>query len=1498
MDSQTDINLEELVNAVQQLQRENETIRATLQAQPTHQGNSAQGTLPEPKVALPKKFDGSRHLFRGFVNQVRLVIHLQPRRYSTDEARVGLVGTLLEGPALAWFAPLLEESSQLLSDFNTFIAELEATFGDTDKARTAATKIRKLRQGSRPAATYASEFRLLACDVSWGEAALIDQFRHGLQDAVKDLLLTMEDPGTLNDAITQAVRCDNRIFERNQERRLTSRTHNHPSEYRTRTPNFAPSSAPSSFSSSSPSTAEPMQLDSTRTKPLTHQEKLRRMKENLCLYCGQPGHIARKCPRKPTSHRINQVSTRPQEDRQTGNHHTETIGGLRTNPNSNEQPAKPSGTDSTNNFTTPVTLQLNRPISTEALLDSGASACFMDADFARAHSIPLVTKEEPLKIEVIDGREIASGIVNEETVPVKLRIAEQEEQLTFNVISSPHHPLILGLSWFKYHNPDVDWRTGKITFRRNKDEKIQATTTSVPAPITQTTPGNSSASAARISFLSAEPFLKEARQNQAYMAFAVPKQENNPAQVSLPKKYVEFADVFDERNANLLPEHRPYDCAIELEPGTQPPFGPIYGLTQPELHALKEYIDEHLAKGFIRHSKSPAGAPILFVKKKDGSLRMCVDYRGLNKITIKNRYPLPLISNLLDQLATARVYSKIDLRGAYNLVRIKPGDEWKTAFRTRYGHFEYTVMPFGLTNAPAIFQHLMNDIFREYLDVFVVIYLDDILIFSANQEDHDRHVKLVLEKLRCSGLYAKLEKCEFNQKQVEFLGYLVSADGIKMDPRKVDAILNWDRPSSPKDVQCFLGFANFYRHFIHNFSQLATPLQKLTHKDVKFEWSEKVQQAFTTLKEAFTSAPILTYADPEQPYILETDASDYALGAILSQTAKDGLLHPVAFYSRKFAPSEINYDVHDKELLAIVVAFKEWRRYLEGAKHKVTVLCDHKNLQHFTSSRTLNRRQARWSLFLVDFDFEIVFRPGRLQGKPDALSRRSEYQPKRGDGTQEQQEIPLLKPNQLRLQALIATPKSVLLDQVRRQLKNDTTAEEIRRQPRDQDNLFREEDGLILRGKKIYIPDTPIRLEILKERHDSPAAGHFGTHKTLELVSRDFWWPGWRKFVKEYVKSCDVCNRAKTSRHQPHGLLHPLPVPNGPWKSISMDFITDLPTSNSHDTILVMVDRFTKMAHFAACNKSISAEETAELVLQHVVRLHGLPDDIVTDRGPQFTSKFWSRLFELFGTRVKLSTAFHPQTDGQTERVNQVLEQYLRCYVNYQQDNWSTCLLMAEFAYNNSEHASTKQTPFHANYGYHPRLIVNAPQEPINPAAENYLEALRQSQQVVSEELKKAQEDYKRFADRKRKEQPAFRIGDLVWLARKNIRTTRPSDKLDYKKIGPFKIVKQVNPVTYQLRLPSTLKIHDVFHVSLLEPHNTSTIPNRTRTPSPPIIVNGVPEYEVSRILDSRLVRRNVRYLVEWKGYNKSESTWEPRENLAHCEKLLQEFHERYPSKP
>jgi hypothetical protein len=466
-----------------------------------------------------------------------------------------------------------------------------------------------------------------------------------------------------------------------------------------------------------------------------------------------------------------------------------------------------------------------------ALVDFGATSSFIDQTFVAQHNIPVVKKSSPVPVEVIDGRTITSSAITHETTPLELYIGKHTEKIVLNIISTPHHPIILGLPWLETHNPIIDWRSKTLTFSAQRctsqECHVQKNTLCSPAknpvvknpksvgtnssflksvmsspaimnpPVVRTKPCPiknlaQKTNPVQIFVDGTVPFYQAAKNLQVFAIHVNPANNKNPQSkptpVKLPEKYKDFVDVFEKINVDQLPAHSPYDCLIDLEEGHSPPFGPIYGLSKSKLQALRDYLTENLAKGFVQHSKSPAGAPILFVKKKDGSLRLCVDYRGLNKITTKNRYPLPLISGLLDRLRTGKIFTKLGLRGAYYLLRIRPGDEWKTTFHTRYGHFEYTVMPFGLTNAPAVFQHLMNDIFREYMDEFVVVYLDDILIFSKDQETHNKHVRLVLATLRVHGLYAKMEKCEFNKSSVAFLGYLISPDGIFMDKSKVETI--------------------------------------------------------------------------------------------------------------------------------------------------------------------------------------------------------------------------------------------------------------------------------------------------------------------------------------------------------------------------------------------------------------------------------------------------------------------------------------------------------------------------------------------------------------------------------------------------------------------------------------------------------------------------------------------------------------------------------------
>jgi hypothetical protein len=1068
------------------------------------------------------------------------------------------------------------------------------------------------------------------------------------------------------------------------------------------------------------------------------------------------------------------------------------------------------------------------------------------------------------------------------------------------------------MPWLRKFNPDIDWRKGKVTLQESTlPPKALSSLPLVPSIATLnpksfelalSVPGSQpgllffSPKSLGISATELDPatgpFEKDLPDPPDYV---------QTLKAKVPAQYHDLLEAFSKRKADTLPPHRPYDLSIDLEEGKRPPFGPIYPLSELELKTLHAWIEENLSKGFIRASKSPAGAPILFVKKKDGSLRLCVDYRALNNITVKNRYPLPLIPEALDRLRKSKVYTKIDLRGAYNLVRVKSGDEWKTAFRTRYGHFECLVMPFGLTNAPAVFQHFMNDVFRDLLDVKVLVYLDDILVFSDDPAHHPDDVRTVLQRLIDHGLYAKAEKCEFSVDKTEFLGFIVSPDGVSMAPDKVEAITSWPAPTSMKLLQQFLGFANFYRRFIEGYSRIISPLTRLLKKDAKWHFDARAQEAFDRLKSAFTSASFLRHFDPSLDTIIETDSSDYAISAILSQY-HGKILHPVAFMSRKMVPAELNYEIHDKELLAIVEAVKIWRHYLEGLSRPFTILTDHQALQYFQSAKTLTRRQARWSEMINHHKYQIKYRSGDKNGKPDALSRRPDYSA--GAKASEAAPQQLLRPLQISA-SLVTSPTSRVRDMIIQQLPRDPAIQDIiaslkTPEPRSSAPTGYEiEDGFLLHNGLIYVPDyEPLKVELLQQAHDSIISGHPGTAKTLETLRRNFTWPKMNQFVQEYIRSCDACQRNKSVHHSKYGLLQPLPVPTGPWRSLSMDHIVELPPSRGSDSILVVVDRFTKQAKFIPANKSDNAKTLASQFLTHVFREHGLPSDIVSDRGATFTSHWWKEFLKMLDVRPNLSTAFHPQSDGQTERVNQTVEQHLRIFCDYLQDDWVDLLPLAEFSYNSSYHSSLGMSPFFANKGYNPRLTITLSETPV-PSAKEHLQRLKSVHETCRSNIKKALDQHAFWANKRRLPAPDFKPGDSVWLLRRNVKTLRPSDKLDAKKLGPFRIDKPVGKSAFRLQLPDSVKIHPVFHVSLLERYFPNTLPSRPTPEHPdPEIIDGEEHWQVEAILDSQLHRRQLRYLVHWQGFDESDRSWIPASEFHDDDQLVVDFHTKYPDKP
>ncbi|GJR29976.1 putative reverse transcriptase domain-containing protein [Tanacetum coccineum] len=633
----------------------------------------------------------------------------------------------------------------------------------------------------------------------------------------------------------------------------------------------------------------------------------------------------------------------------------------------------------------------------------------------------------------------------------------------------------------------------------------------------------------------------------------------------------DFPGVFPDDLFGLLPVWE-IEFRIELIPRATPVAKYPYRLAPSKLEELSGQLKELKDKGFIRPSSSPWGAPLLFVKKKDGSFRMCIDYRELNKLTDKNRYPLPRIDDLFDQLKGSQFFSKMDLRSGYHQLRVHEDDIPKTAFRTRYEHFEFTVMPFGLTNAPTVFMDLMNRVCRPYLDKFVIVFIDDILIYSKTREEHVEHLRLVLELLKKEKLYAKFSKCEFWLREVQFFGHMINGNGIHVDPSKIEAVKNWKASRTPSEVRSFLGLAGYYRRFIENFSKIAKSLTILTQKCNTFDWGEEQEVAFQTLKDKLCNAPILALLDGPEDFVVYCDASGIGLGCVLMQRSK-----VIAYASRQLKIHEKNYTTHDLELGAVVFALKIWRHYLYGTKS--VIYTDHKSLQHIFSQKELNMRQRRWIELFSDYDCEIRYHLGKANAVVDALIRKE---------------------------------------------RKEAVDESVGLQKGLDEMIEQRSDGTLYYLDRIWVPlKGEVRTLIMDESHKSKYSVHPGADKMYYDLRDRYWWPIMKKDIAEYLSKCLTCLNVKAELQRPSGLLQQPEIPIWKYEGIAMYFMTKLPRiSSRHDTIRVIVDWLTKSTHFLPICEDYKMDRLARLYLNEIFARHGVSISIISDRDSHFTSRF------------------------------------------------------------------------------------------------------------------------------------------------------------------------------------------------------------------------------------------------------------------------------------
>ncbi|KAL0551959.1 hypothetical protein IC582_011052 [Cucumis melo] len=1090
-----------------------------------------------------------------------------------------------------------------------------------------------------------------------------------------------------------------------------------------------------------------------------------------CFKCRQEGHTADRCPLRLTGNTQNQGAGAPHQGRVFATNKTE---------------AERAGTVVTG--TLPVLGHYAL-----VLFDSGSSHSFIFSASVLHARLEVEPLHHVLSVSTPSGECMLS---KERVKACQIEIAGHVIEVTLLVLDMLNFDVILGMDWLAANHASIDCSRKEVTFNP-------------PSMASFKFKGGGSRSLPQvISAIRASKLLSQG--TWGILASVVDTRE---VDVSLSSEPVvrDYPDVFPEELPGL-PPHREVEFAIELEPGTVPISRAPYRMAPAELKELKVQLQELLDKGFIRPSVSPWGAPVLFVKKKDGSMRLCIDYRELNKVTVNNRYPLPRIDDLFDQLQGATVFSKIDLRSEYHQLRIKDGDVPKTAFRSRYGHYEFIVMSFGLTNAPAVFMDLMNRVFREFLDTFVIVFIDDILIYSKTEAEHEEHLRIVLQTLRDNKLYAKFSKCEFWLKQVSFLGHVVSKAGVSVDPAKIEAVTGWTRPSTVSEVRSFLGLAGYYRWFVENFSRIATPLTQLTRKGAPFVWSKA--------------------------FVIYSDASKKGLGCVLMQQGK-----VVAYASRQLKSHEQNYPTHDLELAAVVFALKIWRHYLYG--EKIQIFTDHKSLKYFFTQKELNMRQRRWLELVKDYDCEILYHPGKTNVVADALSRKVSHSaalitrqaPLHRD--LERAEI-AVSVGAVTMQLAQLTVQPTLRQRIIGAQSNDPYLVEKRglAEAGQAEGFSISSDGGLVFERRLCVPsDSAIKTELLSEAHSSPFSMHPGSTKMYQDLKRVYWWRNMKREVAEFVSRCLVCQQVKAPRQKPAGLLQPLSIPEWKWENVSMDFITGLPrTLRGFTVIWVVVDRLTKSAHFVLGKSTYTASKWAQLYMSEIVRLHGVPVSIVSDRDARFTSKFWKGLQTAMGT-------------------------------SYQ--------------------ATIGMAPFEALYSKCCRSPVCwgevGEQRLMGP---ELVQSTNEAILKIRSRMHTAQSRQKSYADVRRKDLE-FEVGDKVFLKvapMRGVLRFERRGKLSPRFVGPFEILERIGPVAYRLALPPSLStVHDVFHVSML----------RKYVPDPSHVV----DYEPLEIDENmsyteqpvEVLAREVKTLrnkeiplvkVLWRNHRMEEATWEREDDM------------------
>ena len=968
---------------------------------------------------------------------------------------------------------------------------------------------------------------------------------------------------------------------------------------------------------------------------------------------------------------------------------------------------------------------------------------------------------------------------------------------------------------------------------------------------------------------------------------------------TLSPELLQIAERFQKLFAppDAKPPQRPVKHYIYVSPDTVPAARRAYRLGDKKRDAMFEQMRELIDKGWVVPSASPWAAPILFVPKDDGTqLRMCVDFRDLNALTKKDAFPLPRLDILLHKSAKAKVFSKLDLASGFHQIEVHPMHRELTAFILPEAIdgcslWEWRVMPFGLVNAPSTFQRAMSFALRG-CENFTAIYIDDVLIFSRTEEEHLEHLSQVFQKLQDAAYHVRLAKCKFMSNHVKFLGHILTDQGIlPTDTREKDLDMFQPPFDTPKKVRSFLGLIMWYKSFIPHVSTIAAPLFPMTSAKKKIVWTEEATHAVNALKDAVLSAPTLIRFDRSLPIRITTDASSVGIGAVLEQLA-DNQWKPVSFWSRKLKDAETRYSATDIEWLAIVDAVTLiWRHFLEDVPF--IVRSDHKALERKLHKSAhdppISNRQARWIERLMPFALTFEYIAGSENTVADALSRYP-YTASLNTVTVMHSKLAGILPR-----IKIAAEADDLYQRIKQQCLNGETTR------------FRYEDDILVMGEaNVFIPnDDHLRTILLAEAHDTIFGGHFGIEKTKEKLKRYWYWPGLHKDVEEYIGTCTVCQKTKHSTERPAGKLMPIKS-EYPWQTITMDFVGKFAPGRltGNNMCLVIIDKFSKYTILETVPENIDAEKTADILLKRMISQFGIPEIIISDRGPQFTSNLWQRICEYLGCKSALASSHHPQTDGQSERSIQTFLRLIRAFASEQESKWEELLPMLQYSVNDAYCESISSTPFRVLFGSDPvspmRLISNQiqnetdPRQPFTPTEweEKTTEQLNEVWEFIRNHQREIAQRMKQRYDKNRKDLK-LEPGDLVLLSTKSHHILLGHRKHQERFVGPYIVSKKINDNAYQLAgLPSAVpRTQNIRYLRLFKPSPQKFQTRPTPSVNVPDIVDGEVHWEVEEILDSKITGSGIWYSIKWA--NTSQQQWLRLESLDGCLMLLREYYEK-----